>query len=91
MHERVPAGRTVLLLGMQVPPNLGPAYTKRFKLLFHELHEELEVAWVPFFLEGVATDPQLMQRDAIHPTAQAQPRLLDNVWPALQQLLQRND
>jgi acyl-CoA thioesterase-1 len=92
MSERARAsGAKVLLLGMQVPPNLGPAYTKRFRLLFRELHEELEVAWVPFLLEGVAGDPQLMQRDGIHPTAQAQPQLLENVWPALQQLLQRDD
>lgn len=84
------SGAKVLLLGMQVPPNLGPAYTKRFKLLFSELHDELQVAWVPFFLEGVAGDAQLMQRDGIHPTAQAQPQLLENVWPTLQALLQHN-
>jgi acyl-CoA thioesterase-1 len=85
------SGASVLLLGMQVPPNLGPAYTKRFRLLFRELHDELQVAWVPFFLQGVAGDSQLMQRDGIHPTAQAQAQLLENVWPALQELLQRND
>jgi acyl-CoA thioesterase-1 len=84
-------GARVLLLGMQVPPNLGPAYTKRFKSLFRELHDELHVAWVPFFLQGIAGNEQLMQRDGLHPTAQAQPQLLENVWPTLRALLQRND
>ena len=81
------SGAKVLLLGMQVPPNLGPLYTQRFAALYRELHEELKVAWVPFFLQGVALDPALMQDDGIHPTTQAQPKLLDNIWPALQALL----
>lgn len=81
------SGARVLLLGMQVPPNLGPTYTQRFAALYRELHEELNVAWVPFFLHGVALNPQLMQNDGIHPTAQAQPALLDNIWPALESLL----
>jgi acyl-CoA thioesterase-1 len=81
------SGAKVLLLGMQVPPNLGPTFTRRFAALYRELHEELEVAWVPFFLHGVALNPSLMQADGIHPTAQAQPRLLDNIWPAFQALL----
>ena len=82
------SGAKVLLLGMQAPPNLGPAFTQRFAALYRELHEELKVAWVPFFLQGVALNPQLMQRDGLHPTTQAQPRLLDNIWPALQAVLE---
>ena len=82
------SGSKVLLLGMQAPPNLGPAFTQRFAALYRELHEELKVPWVPFFLQGVALNPQLMQRDGLHPTTQAQPHLLDNVWPALQAVLE---
>jgi acyl-CoA thioesterase-1 len=81
-------GARVLLLGMRIPPNYGPEYTRGFEDLFRELHEELGVAWIPFLLEGVALDESLMQGDGIHPTATAQSRLLDNVWPALEPLLQ---
>lgn len=81
-------GARVLLLGMRIPPNYGPEYTRGFEELYRELHAELGVAWIPFLLEGVALDEALMQGDGIHPTAEAQPRLLDNVWPALEPLLQ---
>jgi acyl-CoA thioesterase-1 len=73
---------------MRIPPNYGPEYTRGFEDLYRELHEELDVAGIPFLLEGVALDEALMQGDGIHPTAAAQPRLLDNVWPALEPLLQ---
>jgi len=80
-------GARVLLLGMRIPPNYGPEYTRGFEAIYRQLHEELDVPWVPFLLEGVALDASLMQDDGIHPNAAAQPRLLDNVWPALQPLL----
>lgn len=88
IREARDAGARVLLLGMQIPPNYGPTYTRRFRALFEELRQETGVPWVPFLLDGVALDPTLMQEDGIHPTAPAQPRLLDNVWPALEPLLQ---
>jgi len=81
------AGARVLLLGMQIPPNYGPEYTRAFRELYAELHAETGVAFVPFFLDGVALDPALMQDDGIHPAPAAQPRLLDNVWPVLAPLL----
>ncbi len=77
----------VLLLGMRLPPNYGPAFTKRFHAIYHTVADRAQAALVPFFLEGVATDRALMQADGIHPSAAAQPRLLDNVWPQLQPLL----
>ncbi len=77
----------VLLLGMRLPPNYGPAFTKRFHAIYHTVADRAQIALVPFFLEGVATDRALMQADGVHPTAAAQPRLLDNVWPQLQPLL----
>jgi len=77
----------VLLLGMRLPPNYGPEYTRRFSAIFEELAHTAGLAYVPFFLQGVATDPALMQADGIHPRAEAQIRLLNNVWPQLAKLL----
>jgi len=81
------AGARVLLLGIDVPPNYGPAYRERLRRTYQTLAREQGVALVPFFLEGVALQPGLMQDDGLHPNAAAQGRLLDNVWPALQPLL----
>jgi acyl-CoA thioesterase I len=81
------AGAEVLLLGIDVPPNYGPAYRERLRRTYAELAAAHDAALVPFFLEGVALQPGLMQGDGLHPTAKAQPRLLDNVWPALEPLL----
>ena len=80
-------GAKVVLAGMQIPPNLGPRYTREFKALYPELAAKHQVALIPFLLEGVADKADLMQSDGIHPTAKAQPLLLDNVWPHLEPLL----
>ena len=80
-------GRRVLLIGMQIPPNYGPRYTSAFARMYHEVAEAGDVELVPFFLQGVALQPHLMQDDGIHPTAAAQGTLLDNVWPTLAALL----
>ena len=77
----------VLLVGMRIPPNYGPLYTREFATIFTELAKQFEIACVPFLLDGVALDPQLLQGDGIHPLAVAQPRLLENVWPHLAPLL----
>ena len=81
------SGAKVLLLGIDVPPNYGPAYRERLRRTYVELAQAQGAALVPFFLEGVALQPGLMQGDGLHPTAAAQPRLLDNVWPRLEPLL----
>ncbi len=83
------AGSRVLLVGMRMPPNYGPEYTRRFVTVYREVAEELDVALVPFLLEGVAGDNTLMQPDGMHAAAAAQPRLLDNVWGHLEPLLKR--
>jgi len=80
-------GAQVLLLGMQIPPNYGKRYAGLFSESYQVLAQAHQVALVPFFLDGVATDPNLMQADGIHPSAAAQAQLLDNVWPQLQQLI----
>ena len=81
------AGATVLLLGIDVPPNYGPAYRQRLKQTYAELASQYKVPLLPFLLEGVALKPDLMQADGLHPTAAAQPQVLDNVWPLLKPLL----
>ncbi|MET0124588.1 arylesterase [Pseudomonas caspiana] len=81
------AGAKVLLLGMQIPPNYGPRYTNAFKAVYSNLAEEKKVPLVPFFLEGVGGVPELMQADGLHPAANAQQKLLENVWPTLKPLL----
>jgi acyl-CoA thioesterase I len=83
------AGAEVLLAGVHIPPNYGPAYTEAFHNIYHELAEEYAAGLVPFILEGVALNWDLMQEDGIHPTAAAQPVIIDNVWPALERLLDR--
>jgi len=81
------AGAQVLLLGIQVPPNYGQAYATAFRDVYHELAEEYDIPLVPFLLDGIALDASLMQDDGIHPTAEAQSMILDNVWPTLKTLL----
>jgi len=80
-------GARVLLLGIDVPPNYGPAYRERLKATYADLSKQYKTALVPFFLEKVALQPGLMQADGLHPTAAAQPKVLETVWPALRPLL----
>jgi acyl-CoA thioesterase-1 len=81
------AGASVLLVGMRVPPNYGPEYTRDFEAAFAALARARKVALAPFLLEGMADDLRLFQPDRIHPNEEAQARLLDNVWRALRPLL----
>lgn len=80
-------GSEVLLLGMRIPPNYGARYSEGFFQLFGQLAQQAGVAYLPFMLEGVAGDPALMQADGLHPNAQAQPLLLENIRPLLKALL----
>lgn len=77
----------VLLLGMRLPPNYGPAYTRQFHETYHTLAKRHRVTLVPFMLEGIIDRQNAFMPDGIHPTAAMQPHILDHVWPALQPLL----
>lgn len=77
----------VLLVGMRIPPNYGKAYTEAFAAAFPQVAKATKTPLLPFLLEGVGGRPELMQDDGIHPNAQAQDRLADNVWPHLKPLL----
>lgn len=81
------AGAKVLLVGMQIPSNYGPRYTKEFREIYSSLAEKNKTALVTFLLEGVAMHADLIQRDGIHPTAEAQPIILKNVLPVLVPML----
>lgn len=77
------AGARPVLIGIMLPPNYGPMYADRFAAMYEELAVEQSVPLLPFLLEGVADDPALMQEDGLHPTAEAQAILFENVWEVL--------
>jgi acyl-CoA thioesterase-1 len=81
------SGAKVLLLGNRIPPNYGVRYTDGFALVYQDISSTEEIPMVPFLLDGVATNLNLMQADGLHPTPAAQPRLLQNVWPYLKPML----
>ena len=83
------AGAEVLLAGIRIPPNYGPVYTERFEAVFADLAAERDLAFLPFLLEGIALEPEMMLADGIHPSADAQARILQNVWDELEALLDR--
>ncbi|MDB5882736.1 MAG: arylesterase [Ramlibacter sp.] len=84
------AGAKVLLVGMQMPPNYGAAYSNQFAALYQDVAKSHKVALVPFMLKGVADVPnpeRLFQADRLHPKEEAHPVILDNIWPELRKLL----
>jgi acyl-CoA thioesterase-1 len=86
--ERVDeAGAQALLLGMRLPPNYGFIYVRSFEAIYPRLAKDLDVPYVPFFLDGVAGVPELNLADGIHPNAAGQARAAENVLPHLQRLL----
>ncbi|MDO9520410.1 MAG: arylesterase [Pseudohongiella sp.] len=85
------AGAQVLLAGIQIPPNYGQRYTGPFFAQYSELAEHHGLALIPFLLEGIADNASLMQNDGIHPTAEAQPMIVDVVWPVLAKLIGSDD
>lgn len=83
------AGAAVLLLGMKIPPNYGPRYANEFERLYADLARRNKLAFEPFFLDKIALADGMMQEDGIHPTAKAQPIMLETLWPRLAPLLRR--
>lgn len=80
-------GADVLLLGMRIPSNYGPQYSEAFHRVYEELAQRFDIGYVTFFLEPIATQRDRFQNDGIHPDAEAQPALLEHVWPKLLVLL----
>ena len=85
------SGATVLIAGMQIPPNYGPRYTEPFFAQYAELAAEFDLYLIPFLIDGIPQQPGLMQADGIHPKAEAQSMILDNFWPVLLEALQHSD
>ncbi|HEY9120688.1 MAG TPA: arylesterase [Marinobacter sp.] len=83
------SGARALLVGMQIPPNYGQRYTSAFAEIYPELAAEQDTELVPFFLDGIYDREGMMQDDDIHPTAEAQSQLLENVWPVLEPMLRQ--
>jgi len=78
---------TSLLLGIRLPPNYGEKYTQSFQQVYSDIADECDIPLVPFLLEGIALKDEYLQADRLHPTAKAQPIILENVWPTLEKWL----
>ena len=79
-----------VLVGIMIPPNYGIDYAAEFRQLYGNLSRQRDVPLVPFLLQGLVESPDNFQADQLHPTAAAQPRVLDNVWPTLEPLLRKS-
>ena len=83
------AGAKVVLVGMQIPPNYGRDYTEKFKVLFPEVAQKYKTTLAPFMFDGFADTPEMFQPDGIHPATQAHTRILENIWPAVEPVLNK--
>lgn len=81
------AGSQVLLVGMRMPPNYGPAYVQRFDASFAEAAKSRKVALVPFIFDGFVGEEAMFQADRVHPVAAAQPKILETIWRELKPML----
>lgn len=81
------ANADVILLGIRIPPNFGSRYTEPFFNQYADLAEQYGLLYLPFLLDGVAEYQNLMQADGLHPRAEAQPTILENVWPLVEKAL----
>ena len=84
------ANAKVVLIGIQLPPNYGVTFTDKFTATYSDLAKQYNLPLVPFLLEGVADNWDLMQADGLHPTAEAEPKVLENVWKVLEGVLKRS-
>lgn len=89
VHSKYPE-TTIILTGMEAPPNMGPRYTTRFREIFQELAHQNEVIFMPFILEGVGGNPELNQSDGIHPTAEGHRKIAENLWSYLKPVLEKD-
>ena len=81
------ASAQVLLIEMRLPPNYGHEYTRLFEHVFHEVAADTGATLTPFILDDIADQTDLMQADGIHPRVEAQPAMLENIWPKIEALL----
>ena len=81
------ANAKVLLCGVRIPPNLGLVYGSKFLGVYREVSEKYRVPLVTYILKGISDKSELMQKDGVHPTAQGQPIILENVWESLAKII----
>ena len=81
----------ILLLGVRMPPNYGAVYSQKFAQLYQRLASSYDIVLLPKMLDQVADNPKLMQADGIHPKASAQPKIMQNIWSALEPVLVKAD
>lgn len=81
---------TIILAGMQIPPNMGTEYTSEFRNMFPDLAVKNDISLIPFLLEGVAGNPELNLEDGIHPTAEGQKIVAENVWSVLEPIIEES-
>ncbi|MBC8768514.1 arylesterase [Arenibacter sp. BSSL-BM3] len=86
VHQKNP-NTTIILAGMQIPPNMGQEYTTEFKDIFPSLAQKYDIGLIPFLLEDVAGNPELNQADGIHPTAEGQKIVANNIWPIIAKVI----
>ena len=84
------AGARVLLAGIRIPPNYGPRYANEFAALYPEIAKQFQLPLIPFLLDKVALNPDLMQEDGLHPNARGEPQVLETVWQGLEPLLKKS-
>jgi len=89
IEQSLAIGARVLLAGIKLPPNYGTDYLEKFESIYGDLASEYGTLLVPFFMQGVALNPDFLQADNIHPNEKGQPVLLDNVWKVLEPALSR--
>lgn len=82
-------GATVVLAGMEAPPNLGPDYTREFRQVYRDLAREYRTPLIPFLLDGIGGRPEYNQADGIHPNAEGEKLMVDNVWRVIEPLLKK--
>ncbi|MBO9663857.1 arylesterase [Dokdonella sp.] len=83
------ANAKAVLIGIELPVNYGPQYRDGLRSMYRGLAEEFNAPLLPFLLDGIALDPELMQDDGLHPTAKGQPKVLENVWAVLEPVVRR--
>lgn len=88
VHHKNP-NTTIILAGMQIPPNMGQEYTAEFRDIFPSLAQQYNIGLIPFLLEDVAGNPDLNQADGIHPTAEGQKIVANNIWPIIAKAIKK--
>ena len=81
------SGANIILAGMKIPPNYGKRYTQTFYKIYYDLNEDYKISFIPFILEGIGDKKELMQKDGLHPSKEAQKIIMKSIWNKLESIL----